>query len=59
MLGVLADNIDQLGAEMATLASLIVLAGAGEEVAEDEAHLPAGDVIAATESEENKFIVQV
>ena len=57
----LADNVDQLGAEMATLAAaqVVVLAGAGEEVAEDEAHLPAGDVVAATESEENKFIVQV
>ena len=49
MPGVLADNVDQLGAEMATLAAEVVLAGAGEEVAEDEAHLPAGDVVAATE----------
>ena len=52
MLGVQSDDVDQLVAEMATLAAAgAALAGAGEEVAEDEAHLPAGHVVAAAKTE--------
>ena len=52
MPGMQSDNVDELGAEMATLLAalvvVLVLAGAGEEVAQDKAHLAAGDVVAAT-----------
>ena len=48
MLGVQTDNVDELRAQMAPLAAEVVLAGAGEEVAEDQAHLLARDVVAAT-----------
>ena len=50
MLGVQTNNVDELRAQMAPLAAEVVLAGAGEEVAEDEAHLLTGDVAAATET---------
>ena len=48
MLGVLADDVDELCADGA---ALVVLARAGEEVAEDEAHLLAGDVAASAETQ--------
>ena len=50
MLGVQTDNVDELRAQMAPLAAEVVLAGAGQEMAEDEAHLLTGDVVAATET---------
>ena len=62
MPGVLSDNVDELGAEMATLASLLdvlVLAGAGKEVSEDQAHLAAGDVVAATETQGENILVEM
>ena len=48
VLGVLPDDVDELRADGATL---VVLARAGEEVAEDEAHLLAGDVAASAETQ--------
>ena len=52
-----SDNVDELGAEMATL--VVLAAWAGEEVAQDQAHLAAGDVVAATETQGENILVEM